>query len=502
MSLEVIRLKRDKLESCQIIIFGGTGDLTHRKLIPAFYNLLDQGLLPEEFSIIATGRSVDNQEAYLASIYKSLQKFVKREIKEEVWSSLRERIYYKSFDISNKDGYQDLKETLENLDNKYQSKSRRIFYLAMPPRFFGTIVESLEKYNLLDFSNPSWPKVVIEKPFGYDLESATELNNQITEVFPEENIYRIDHYLGKEMLQSMMMIRFANLVFEAIWDNKYIDNIQIISNEKVGVGDRGGYYEKSGALRDMVQNHMLQILALTAMEPPADMSTESIRTEKIKVLKTLANLELEQVDDYVIRGQYGIGEIDGEEVTAYRNEKNVVNDSSTETFVALKLFVNNLRWSGVPFYIKTGKRLPNKVTKVIIEFKFSFHPSYQKEFNDLSPNLLVIKIQPEEGINFEFNAKEPGSKAKIVPVKMDFCQNCQVGFNSPEAYERLMHSVIIGDQTLFTHWDEVEYSWRFVDQIAQAWAENKAEIPIYSAGSNGPTEAEELLEKDDRNWWE
>jgi len=492
-------LKRDKLESCQFIIFGGTGDLTHRKLIPAFYNLLDQGLLPEEFSIVATGRSIDNREEYLASLYQSLHKFVKKEIKEDIWNALQKKIYYKSFDILNEGGYQNLKKIL---DEKSQSKARRIFYLAMPPRFFGTIVSSLEKYKLLDFSKPSWPKVVIEKPFGYDLKSATELNQQITGVFPEENIYRIDHYLGKEMLQSMMMIRFANLVFEAVWDNKYIDNIQIISNEKVGVGQRGGYYEKSGALRDMVQNHMLQILALTAMEAPADMSTESIRAEKIKVLKSLADLDIEQIDSYVIRGQYDVGKIDGEEVTAYWNERNVADDSSTETFVALKLFVDNLRWSGVPFYIKTGKRLPNKVTKVIIEFKSSFHPSYHKEFNDLSPNLLVIKIQPEEGISFEFNAKKPGTKAKIVPVKMDFCQNCQVGFNSPEAYERLIHSVIIGDQTLFTHWDEVEYSWRFVDQIAQAWSESKSQLPSYPAGSNGPKEVEELLKRDNRKWWE
>ncbi|WP_211205760.1 glucose-6-phosphate dehydrogenase [Orenia marismortui] len=495
-----MRLRKSKLESCQIIIFGGTGDLTHRKLIPAFYNLLEDDLLPEEFTIVATGRCIDNREEYLKSLYNSLQKFVSREIKEEVWNSLKERIYYKCFDILEENGCKGLKELLDSLDNKYNIPNRRIFYLAVPPRFFGTIVTNLDRYKLLDFSGDSWSRVVIEKPFGYDLESACDLNKQITKVFPEENIYRIDHYLGKEMLQSMMVIRFANLLFEPLWNNKYIDNIQIISNEKVGVGDRGAYYEKSGALRDMVQNHMLQILSLTAMEPPANMTTESIRDEKIKVLKSLSKFD--NVDEYVVRGQYEAGKVDKEEVIAYHDEKNVSSDSKTETYVALKTFVNNLRWSGVPFYIKTGKRLSTKLTEVIVEFKSDFHPAYQNKSTNLSPNLLVIKIQPEEGVYFQFNAKEPGSKEKIVPVKMDFCQNCQVGFNSPEAYERLMHSVIVGDQTLFTRWDEVEYSWDFVDQIADFWSENQKKLPKYPAGSNGPKEADDLLIKDGRKWWD
>ncbi|SJZ40454.1 glucose-6-phosphate dehydrogenase [Selenihalanaerobacter shriftii] len=494
-------MKRNNLESCQIVIFGGTGDLTHRKLMPAFYNLLAKGSLPNNFSIISIGKGNKDRQDYLDDIYQSLQKFVNDKLQDEFWNSLKEKIYYENFDFEDKKRYQNLKEELERLDNEYQTHNKRIFYLAVPPRYFGIIVDNLEEASLLNPLEPSWPRVVIEKPFGYDLESAKRLNKQITKVFPEENIYRIDHYLGKEMLQSMMMIRFANLVFEPVWNNKYIDNIQIISNETVGVGKRGRYYEKSGALRDMVQNHMLQILALTAMEPPTDMKTESVRDEKIKVFKSLANFDSKMIADYVVRGQYDTGTVDNEEVIAYRDEDDVAADSKTETFVALKLLINNMRWSGVPFYIKTGKRLNEKFTEVIIEFKSSFHPSYSKRFIDLKPNLLAIKIQPDEGVYFQFNAKELDSKENIVPVKMNFCQNCGIEINSPEAYERLMHSVMIGDQTLFTRWDEVEYSWKFVDQISEAWTKKDVNFPNYQAGSDGPQAAHDLLAKDELKWW-
>ncbi|MFW6035146.1 MAG: glucose-6-phosphate dehydrogenase [Halothermotrichaceae bacterium] len=478
--------------SYQFIIFGGTGDLAHRKILPAFYNLTVQGLLPANLNIIAIGRRYDNEDVYCEEIYKAVKKFSRFQIKDEHWQKLRKRITYQQTDIKEEAGYKKLKKQLA-------SNSRKIFYLAVAPEFFDLIVQKLDKHNIVGDSNiPS--RLVIEKPFGRDLKSASELNYNIREVFPENNIYRIDHYLGKEMLQNIMVIRFANLLFEPLWNHKYIDNVQIISNESAGVGDRAGYYDQAGALRDMVQNHMLQLLTLTAMEPPADMDTDSIRNEKVKILKSL-KIDTENIKGSAVRGQYGQGKVDGKQLAGYREEENTAEKSSTETFAAMKVYVNNLRWSGVPFYIRTGKRLQQKSTEVIVEFKSNFLPSYLEQFTDLQPNLLVIKIQPREGVFLQFNAKKPGNKLKIVPVKMDYCQNCQIGVNSPEAYERLVYDILRGDQTLFTRWDEVKHSWQFVDQIADAWEKVEPDFPNYISGSTGPKAADELLERDGRKWW-
>ncbi|TYO96875.1 glucose-6-phosphate dehydrogenase [Desulfallas thermosapovorans] len=326
------------------------------------------------------------------------------------------------------------------------------------------------------------------------------MNQKITRAFAEKNIYRIDHYLGKEMLQNIMVIRFANMFLEPIWNNQYIDNIQITSCEKVGVEDRGGYYEQAGALLDMVQNHMLQLLTLTAMEPPASLGTEDVRNEKVKVLSALQEFSPELVLKNAVRGQYGPGTAQGKPVPGYRQEERVAPDSNIETFIAIKVYVENFRWAGVPFYIRTGKRMPFKSTQIIVQFKSLPKILYARQNGQLQPNLLVIKIQPQEGVFFQFNAKKQGTVCRIVPVQMDFCQNCAGELNSPEAYERLLFDALRGDSTLFTRWDEVEYSWRFVDTIAATWRQHAPAFPNYPAGNWGPREAEELIARDGRRW--
>lgn len=482
---------------CQLIIFGGTGDLTHRKLLPAFYNLGANGLLPDGFSFVAVGRRDKDSQIYRREAREAIEKHSRVPPEEDKWDVLKDKIHYCKFDFRSDAGYDKLQEILSNTGSR-----KYIFYLAVGPNYFGTIVDKLEEHNLGESDSTDWPRLVIEKPFGRNLETARELNEKISSVFTEERIYRIDHYLGKEMLQNILAIRFANTFFEPLWNNKYLDNIQIVSTEKKGVGLRGGYYDGTGALRDMMQNHMLQLLTLTAMEPPADLGSQSIRDEKVKILRRLTNYRPENIEDFAVRGQYGPGEVNGETIPGYRGVERVEPDSNTETFVALKLEIDNWRWSGVPFYIKTGKRLPRKTTKIVLEFKSRFHPDYRNQFKDLNPDLLVIRIQPQEGVFLQFNAKEPGTGNNIIPVNMDFCQNCRIENNSPEAYERLLQEVIAGDQTLFTRWDEVEYSWKFIDRISRVWEREEPVFPNYQAGSRGPEAADRLLERDDRKWWE
>lgn len=474
-----------------MVIFGGTGDLTYRKLMPALYNLKYEGMLPGSFLVVSVGRRDKTDEEYRNEVFESIKKYSRLKINFDVWNKLRERIYYKKFDFTDDSGYINLNIFLKNMDIKYNTNGNRIYYLAVPPEYFSVIVEKIRIHCLTENSY-SWKRVVIEKPFGRDLESAQYLNKKITDLFTEKNTYRIDHYLGKEMLQNIMVIRFANVFFEPVWNNKYIDNIQISSSETIGVENRGGYYEKAGALRDMVQNHMLQLLTLTAMEPPINLNTESVRDEKVKVLKSLEIFTPEIVRKNVVRGQY----------VGYRQEDRVSPVSNTETFIALKVHIENFRWAGVPFYIRTGKKMPEKSTAIIIQFKPLPGILYFKEYGNLNPDLLVIKIQPEEGVHLQFNAKIPGTGDVVIePVQMDFCQNCEIGSNSPEAYERLIYDVMRGDSTLFTRWDEVEYSWKFIDKIAEVWKNEIPDFPNYDPGTWGPKEADELLIRDSRRWW-
>lgn len=460
-----MEIKKDL--SCIMVIFGGTGDLAHRKLLPAIYNLHYEKKLPYKFAVVAIGRRDKTNDEYREEILESLKKFSRFDLDQAVWKSIKDRIYYKTMDFLQGENYKALNEDLREIDGVYNTEGNRMYYLAVAPEHFEIIADNLNSHCMKE-NDSNWNRVVIEKPFGRDLNSARFLNDKIVKVFKEENTYRIDHYLGKEMLQNIMVIRFANMLFEPLWNNKYIDHIQISSSETVGVGSRGGYYEKSGALRDMVQSHMLQLLSLIAMEPPNDLETKSIRDEKVKVLKALGKSNIEDIGEHVVRGQYGKSEIDLERISAYRDEEKVSASSDTETFISLKVNIENFRWAGVPFYIRTGKRMKKKSTEIVIQFKSLHNILYFKE-KELLPNVLVIRVQPTEGVFFQFNAKEPGTQNNIIPVNMDFCQNCQIGINSPEAYERLLSDVIRGDATLFARWDEVEYSWRYVDQIFEAW---------------------------------
>lgn len=487
--------------SCIMVIFGGTGDLTHRKLLPAIYNLTHGSKLPDNFAIVSIGRKEINNETYREEAYNSITKFSRfKNIDETLWSKIAQRLHYKKLEFHDSASYDDLNNFLKSLDKTYNTKGNRIFYLAVAPEYFDTITEELHNHNLVTNVN-SWQRLIIEKPFGRDLASARRLNDRISKVFGEENTYRIDHYLGKEMIQNLMVLRFANSIFEPLWNNRYIDNIQISSSETVGVENRGGYYDESGALKDMVQNHMLQLLTLTALEPPMNLSSFSVRDEKVKILRSLEEITPEKIRTDIIRAQYGEGYRDNINLKAYVSEDRVPPSSKTETFVALKLHVENFRWAGVPFYIRTGKRLNTKSTEIVIQFKSIPKVLYSKEHENLNSNILVIQVQPTEGIYFKFNTKMPGTENNIIPVQMDFCQSCQFESNTPEAYERLIFEVMNGDNTLFTSWNEVEYSWKFVDTIASMWKNENNNIPIYKAGSFGPKEANELLQRDNRHWW-
>lgn len=469
------------------VIFGGTGDLTKRKLLPAIYNLKKEGLLPSNFALVAVGRRDYTTDEFRKIAYHAIKDYSRFKLEEDIWNKLKEKIYYRKMDFTNENEYHDLKTYLDELDKLHHTLNNRIFYLAVAPMFFDVIVTSLHKAKM-NLNKDNYSRVVIEKPFGNDLKSAKYLNKKIISTFGEENTYRIDHYLGKEMLQNIMVIRFANSLFEPLWNNKYIEQVQIISDETIGIENRGNYYEKSGAIRDMVQSHMLQLLSLVAMEKPENLDFNAIRDEKVKVLASLKKYSEQDIMQNVVRGQYN----------SYRNEENVSKYSQTETFVALKLEVNNKRWKNVPFYIRTGKKMPKKSTEVIIQFKPLPNPLYIN--NNLNLNMLIIRIQPTEGVYLQFNAKKPGERNTIIPVQMDFCQNCEVGINSPEAYERLLNDVMLGDQTLFARWDEVYYSWKFIDTIIEVWKKCVPIFPNYEEGSFGPVGAIKMLERDGREW--
>ena len=487
--------------SAVMVIFGGTGDLTHRKLIPALYNLVYDKLLPENFAVVSVGRREKTTEEYRAEVFDSLKKYSRNQIDDSCWNRLRDLIYYYQLDFTEDSGYSALKTFLEELEGNVNTEGNRIFYLAVAPEYFETIVHCLNQSDLTERQG-SWSRLVIEKPFGKDLITARTLNDKLNSVFSESSIYRIDHYLGKEMIQNIMVLRFCNSVFESLWSNKYIDNIQISLNEKHGVGTRGGYYEHSGAVRDMVQSHAMQILSLVAMEPPVNLKTESIRTEKLKVIQAIEEFTPELLRDNVVFGQYGKGVIDGNPVPAYRDEERVMKDSNTETFVALKLHVNNFRWSGTPFYIRTGKRLGASSAEIVVQFKSLPNILYFDEHHNVQePNLLVIRIQPHVGVFFQFNTKDFGTYNDVVTSKMDTSHaSCCLG-NSPEAYERLIYDVMRGDATLFSRWDELEASWIIADKIIEYREQKRHSFPNYDSGSMGPVKAFELLARDGRQWW-
>lgn len=496
----------DKLEilsnelSSIMVIFGGTGDLTRRKLMPAIYNLAVDKLIPDNFTVVAIGRRDYNEEVYKNEIYEAIERYSRNKINNTIWKKLDRMIHYYHLDFLNMDGYLELKKYLEELDEKFNTKGNRMFYLAVAPEYFETIVSGLQKSGMA-IREGAWSRLVIEKPFGKDLATASALNKALLTVFPEESIFRIDHYLGKEMIQNIMVLRFCNSIFEAIWNNKFIDNIQITLAEKLGVGTRGGYYEHSGAMRDMIQNHILQILSLVAMEPPVNLKTDSIRSEKLKVLEAIEEISPEFLKNNVVFGQYGPGIIDGVPVPGYRQEPNVPNDSLTETFVALKLHINNFRWAGTPFYIRTGKRLGKSSAEIVVQFKSLPNILYFQDYEIQEPNLLVLKIQPHVGVFFQFNTKDFTSHNGIVTTKMDTSHYSPTQGNTPEAYERLILDILRGDGTLFSRWDEVEAAWTVADKLIKYRESKKHQFPNYDAGSMGPVRAFELLAKDGRKWW-
>ncbi|WP_396652661.1 MULTISPECIES: glucose-6-phosphate dehydrogenase [Metabacillus] len=479
-----------------IVIFGATGDLAKRKLFPSIYHLVQNEKIGKEFAVVGVGRRPWTNDEFRHNVSDSIQTSIKESKDLDDFTS---HFHYHPFDVTNPSSYLELNDLLTKLDSTYQTEGNRIFYLAMAPEFFGTIAKNLKKEGLT--ATKGWSRLVIEKPFGHDLPSAQTLNQEIREAFNEDQIYRIDHYLGKEMVQNIEVIRFANALFEPLWNNRYISNIQVTSSEVLGVEDRGRYYENSGALRDMFQNHMLQMVALLAMEPPIKLTTDEVRSEKVKVLRALRAVSEDEVSDYFVRGQYASGQLDNKQLIGYTEENNVDKKSQTETYVAGKLLIDNFRWAGVPFYIRTGKRMAAKSTQIVVQFKDIPMNLYYKKGENVPPNLLVINIQPDEGITLQLNVKKDGDAGDSKPVKLDLSNNFQDGINTPEAYEKLLYDCMRGDATNFTHWDEVSLSWSFVDPISDAWKKGKAALAAYPSGSMGPKESDEMLEADGNQWW-
>lgn len=479
-----------------IIIFGATGDLAKRKLFPSIYQLYKKKNI-ENFAVVGVARRPLTNEQFQENVKESITTFGGADDNIEAFTS---HFRYHSHDVTNSESYMQLKQMADQLDNDYKLEGNRIFYLAMAPEFFGIIAEQVKAQGLTD--TKGYKRLVIEKPFGKSLETAQVLNEQIRAAFHEEEIYRIDHYLGKEMVQNIEVIRFSNAVFEPLWNNRYIENIQVTSSEVLGVEERGRYYEHSGALRDMVQNHLMQMVALLAMEPPIALTPKEIRSEKVRALRSLRPLEKEDVSTNFVRGQYGSGEVNDKVLPGYREEENVSSDSNTETYVAGKLMIDNFRWAGVPFYIRTGKRMDVKSTKIVVQFKDIPMNLYYKTAENLTPNLLVIHIQPEEGITLLLNVKKSGTSSETQSVKLKVANEGTDNINTPEAYEKLLLDSMRGDATNFTHWDEVALSWKFVDTISDVWASTKEQsFPNYVAGSTGPQAADDLLARDGHFWW-
>lgn len=488
-------------EPCTLIIFGATGDLARKKLFPALARLAAVDLLPPGFGVVAVARRPYTPETFREEVRASVKQSTGEVVPAEVMErDFLPRVTYLQADLRETGGYPRLRELLQEKRQELPATENLVFYLALAPEHFGTVVAGLEQHGLARSDGQYWRRLVIEKPFGWDLASARRLNEEIRRVFPERDIYRIDHYLGKEMIQNIMVIRFANSFFEPVWNSKYIDHVQISSLEVAGVEGRGAYYEKAGALRDMVQNHMLQLVSLIAMEPPTSLVAADVREEKVKVLRSLQPLTPEGAFKDAVRGQYAAGYVENVRVPGYREEPGAAASSATETFVALKIFVDNFRWAGVPFYMRTGKRLARKYTEIVIQFKSLPEVLYFRAYGELAPNVLAIRIQPLEGVFLRLNAKKPGTDRLIVPIKLDFCQNCEIGTNSPEAYERLLLDVMRGDPALFTGWEEVEYAWRFVDPLAAVWAQAPPSFPNYAAGTWGPEAAQRLIVRDGRQW--
>jgi glucose-6-phosphate 1-dehydrogenase len=487
-------------QPCSVVIFGATGDLTHRKLIPALYNLAADGELPPAITVVGFARREKSDDEFRREMEEATRKFSRQNLRDEIWSTFAQSIFYHRSEFEDEAGYKGLAKRLDGIDKEHGTRGNRLFYFAAAPDQFEPILKNLKAAGLNETSEGSWARVIVEKPFGTDLDSARELNRVVRRAFTEEQTYRIDHFLGKETAQNILVLRFANAIFSPIWNRRYIDHLQITAAETLGIEGRAGYYETAGALRDMVQNHLLQLLCLVAMEAPTDLSADSIRDEKVKVVRSLRHFKQSEVAANVVRGQYAEGAINGKPVPAYRAEKNVDPKSMIETFVALRLNIDNWRWWDVPIYMRVGKRLPKSGTEISVHFKKAPAVLFNKELSD--QNVLVIRIQPDEGMSLRVHAKVPGTSFHVEPVKMDFHYRTSFGKASPEAYERLLLDAMSGDATLFARRDEVEEAWAFIDTIEKAWSAKKdtPELFFYPAGSWGPEEADDLLDRDSRAW--
>ena len=499
---EGLRIKHSP-EPCVMVIFGATGDLTHRKLLPALYNLALETPLPAGFSVVGFARRPYTDEQFREQALESINQYSRQKpVNPQVWESFASGIHYLQSDFHNPAGYEKLTEMLNKLDHERGTGGNRIYYLSTPPSQYPDIIQNLGAAGL-NKSRKGWTRIIIEKPFGRDLASARELNRQVAKVFREEQVYRIDHYLGKETVQNILVFRFANGIFEPVWNRRYVDHVQITVAENVGLEGRGAYYEESGAIRDMVQNHVLQLLTLVAMEPPIAFDANPVRDEKVKVLHALQPLTGQDVITNSIRAQYGPGWVGGHQVTGYTDEPGVSPLSVTETYVVLKVSIDSWRWANVPFYLRTGKHLPKRVTEIAIQFKQPPLMLFKRSeaHGQVEPNVLTLRIQPDEGISLNFGAKVPGSEMQIRSVNMDFFYGSSFFREQPEAYERLLLDCMLGDSTLFTRRDEVEAAWEFIQSILDEWRNEPREtILTYESGTWGPQAADEFIWRDGRRW--
>ena len=480
-------------EPCVLVIFGASGDLTRRKIFPALYALAYRGLLPERLAVVGTARSEWTDYEFRDRMEHAVREFGRDDFKQEIWDWLAAATQYLAMDFTDESKADELVTLLNKVDEEHGTRENRVYYLAVPPQAMPAIAKGLGKRR----RTRGWVRLIVEKPFGHDLVSARELTKLISRNFAEEEVFRIDHYLGKETVQNMLALRFANGIFEPIWNRQFVDHIQITVAETIGIEGRAEFYEQAGVIRDIFQNHMLQLVALTAMEPPIDFSAESVRNEKVKVLRAMHT----PGPKHVVRGQYGPGYIEGKVVSGYREEEGVDPSSMTETYVAAKLYVDNWRWADTPIYVRTGKRLARRETTIGIQFKSAPHPPFEKAMTqELQPNTLLVHVQPDEGVSLEIGAKVPGQGMRIRTVQMDFVYGGAFRMELPDAYERLILDAMLGDQTLFTRSDEVEEQWAIVDAIVAPWARDRPAFPNYAAGTWGPVAADELMHRDGREW--
>jgi len=495
----------ETLDPCILVIFGASGDLTGRKLIPAIYNLMVENQLPPNFVCVGFARREKTNESFRKELEDHIKEFSRTTPDEHELSLFLDKLFYYQSEFQSDEGYEGLNLFLKDLDSKFGTQGNRVFYLSVQPTYFSPIIEQLKKHSLVydPSSKENFSRVIIEKPFGHDYDSALNLQKDLTKSLGENQIYRIDHYLGKETVQNLLVFRFSNSIFEGLWNNRYVDNIQITVGESIGVEERGAFYENAGLLRDIIQNHLMQLLTLVTMEPPTSLEPDAIRQEKVKVLEAIQHYKPEEIKKYALRGQYAEGFIEGAPVKAYRQEDRVNPKSNVETFAALRLFIDNWRWSGVPIYIRAGKRLPKRSTEIVVSFKKTPNILFFKDKKEKHnvPNQVIFRIQPDEGISIRFHSKVPGSAKVITPVNMDFQYASYFGSEVPEAYERLIYDCILGDNTLFARVDESLHSWRFLTPILQYWDKTPlTDEEFYPSGTWGTSASNSLLKSENRQW--